>query len=51
MWLVIHRSQAHSRVASYSEIISEWLVDVVTNVCLQDLQDTSVPTHRNTKPV
>jgi hypothetical protein len=51
MWLVIRRSQAHSRAASYSDIISEWLVDVVTNVCLHDLQDTSVPPHRNTKPV
>jgi hypothetical protein len=51
MWLVNHRSQAHYRAALYSEIFSEWLVDVVTNVCLHDLRDIAVPPHRNTKSV
>ena len=51
IWLVIRRSQAHLRAASYSAIISEWFVDVATKVCLQDVQDISVPPQRNTKPV
>ena len=51
MWLIIRLSQTHSRAASYSAIISEWFVDVVTKVCLQDLYEMAVPPQRNTKPV
>jgi hypothetical protein len=33
----------HSRDASNNAIISEWLVDVATIVCLDDFQETAVP--------
>ena len=51
MWPIIRRSQTHSRAASYSAIISEWLVDVATRVCFTDHQEMAVPPQRNTKPV
>jgi hypothetical protein len=51
MWLIIRLSQTHSRATSYSAIISEWFVDVVTKVCLQDLHEMDVPPQKNRKPV
>jgi hypothetical protein len=51
MWLIIRRSQKHSCVASYSAIISEWLVDMATKVCFTDRHDMVAPPQRNTKQV
>jgi hypothetical protein len=36
IWFTILRSHTHSHDASNNAIISEWLVDVVINVCLED---------------
>jgi hypothetical protein len=43
MWCTILRSHTHSHVSSNNAIISEWLVDVATIVCLDDFQETTVP--------
>ena len=51
MWSTILRSHTHSRDASYNAIISKWLVEVDTKVCLDDFQEIVVQPFKNTKPV
>lgn len=47
IWLITHLSQTHSSETSYSAIISEWLVEVVTKVCLDDRQEIVAPPQSN----
>jgi hypothetical protein len=51
IWLIILRSHAHSREASYNAIIFEWFVEVETKVCFDDFHEIAVPPQRNTYPV
>jgi hypothetical protein len=51
MWLITLRSHTHSRDASYSAMISEWLVEVAVRVYLEDFHEIAVPPCRNTNPV
>ena len=51
IWWITDLSQMHSRLASWSAMISEWLDDVATKVCFVERHDIVVPLYVKTYPV
>lgn len=47
IWLITRVSQTHSSEASYSAIISEWLVEATIKVYLDDCQEMAAPAQSN----
>jgi hypothetical protein len=51
IWFTILRIHTHSHDASNNAIISEWLVDMVTKVWLEDFHEIAVPPCKKTNHV
>ena len=51
MCCIMDLDQTHSRLASFMASISEWLEEVATIVCFNDLQDIAVFPYVNIYPV
>jgi hypothetical protein len=51
IWFTILGSHTHSRDASNNTTISEWLVDMITKVCLEDFHEIAIPPCKKTNPI